>query len=195
MAADENQERTPVSFFDTTMNSRDSSGAWETGRLDGLIEELAGQGLLFGRGAWLADRFGAKPGTVEEALPSVRKYLDRPVFPEGAEFPETTTAGLAVAIVQGARRALEDVQAIERAAAGLAREHGITVRQLAAAAGISERAANDRYRRLEETVTVYCGACGGAMQVPRSVFDPNRDLADLYFQDCPGCGRNQQING
>ncbi|MBB4920954.1 hypothetical protein [Streptosporangium saharense] len=140
MATDEDQARPPVSFFDTTWNSRDPAGVWQVGRLDGLIEELASQGLLFGR--------GTVPGAVEEALPSVRKYLDRPVFPEGAKFPDLTTADLAVAIVQGARRALEDVQAIERAAASLAREQGVTVRQLAAAVDISERAASDRYRRV-----------------------------------------------
>jgi hypothetical protein len=56
--------------------------------------------------------------------------------------------GELVAVVAGPRRAAEDAQAIERAAAAIARTHGVTVRQLAAAAGISERAANDRYRKV-----------------------------------------------
>jgi hypothetical protein len=39
------------------------------------------------------------------------------------------------------------IEAIEKAAAAIAREQGATVRQLAEAVGITERAANDRYRR------------------------------------------------
>jgi hypothetical protein len=119
----------------------------DSGRLDGLIEELAAQGMLFGRDVW--HTFRDEPGTVEEAVPAVRRYLADPVQPSGAKVTGVTAADLAVALLQGARRALEDVQAIERAAGGLAREHGVTVRQLAAAAGMSERAANDRYRRLK----------------------------------------------
>ena len=49
-------------------------------------------------------------------------------------------------IVAGARRLAEAVPAVELAAARIARDRGVTVRQLAEAAGISERAANDRYR-------------------------------------------------
>jgi hypothetical protein len=49
-------------------------------------------------------------------------------------------------IVTGARRLAEVAPAVELAAARIARARGITVRELAEAAGISERAANDRYR-------------------------------------------------
>jgi hypothetical protein len=53
----------------------------------------------------------------------------------------------ALAMVSAARAAQEHLAAIERAAAAIARDSGVTVRRLAAAAGITERAAADRYRR------------------------------------------------
>ena len=118
-------------------------------RLTGLVREIAHHGLLFGARASYADVTGGQePGTAAEALPAVLEYIREPVFPGGADFPEAGPGAIALAIVAGARRALADVQAIERAAAEVAREHGVTVRQLAAAAGMSDRAANDRYRRL-----------------------------------------------
>lgn len=120
-------------------------------RLSGLIEAMAEHGLLFGHGSPWATEPGVKSGTAAEALPAVRAYIDDPVLPEGVEFPNLTTESLLLALVAGGRRAAEDAQAIERAAAQLAREHGVTVRQLAAAAGISERAANDRYRKTPAT--------------------------------------------
>ena len=117
-------------------------------RLTGLVREIAQHGLLFGSTSPYVDVTGGQePGTVAEALPAVRQYIREPLFPDGTGFPESGPGDIALAIVAGARRALADVQAIERAAAEVAREHGVTVRQLAAAAGISERAGNDRYRR------------------------------------------------
>lgn len=113
-------------------------------RLDGLVTEIGQQGLLFGHTAMTNH---PEPGSANEALPAVRRYVESPELPEGAEFPDLTSVDVALALVAGARRAVEDAQAVERAAALVARERGVTVRQLAAAAGISERAANDRYRR------------------------------------------------
>lgn len=60
--------------------------------------------------------------------------------------PEVDPAA-ALAVVSAARLAQEHLTAIERAAATIARDSGITVRRLADAAGITERAAHDRYRR------------------------------------------------
>lgn len=118
-------------------------------RLAGLVAEIGQHGLLFGTESPGLTPPGVESGSVAEALPAVREYIDNPVLPEGAEFPGLTAEDVALALVAGARRALEDVQAIERAAAAVAREHGVTIRQLAQAAGISERAANDRYRKVE----------------------------------------------
>src|SRR4051794_6226318 len=50
-------------------------------------------------------------------------------------------------IVVGARALAEQVRAVELAAAQLARQRHVTVRELAGATGMSERAATDRYKR------------------------------------------------
>lgn len=55
--------------------------------------------------------------------------------------------GAALAVVSAARAAQEHLVAIERAAAAIARDSGITLRRLADAAGITERAAADRYKK------------------------------------------------
>lgn len=55
--------------------------------------------------------------------------------------------GAALAVVSAARAAQEHLAAIERAAAAIARDSGITLRRLADAAGITERAAADRYKK------------------------------------------------
>ncbi|WP_436498666.1 hypothetical protein [Actinokineospora sp. HUAS TT18] len=55
--------------------------------------------------------------------------------------------GAALAVVAAARLAQEHLVSIERAAAILARDGGVTLRRLALAAGITERAAAERYRR------------------------------------------------
>ena len=107
----------------------------------GVLIGLSGKhGLLLGRRSPIAS---ADEDPAADALPAVREYIARPVLPEGPDFPGLTRADAALALVAGARRAVDDVQAIELAAAQAAREHGATVRQLAAAAGISERAASD----------------------------------------------------
>lgn len=62
--------------------------------------------------------------------------------PENAVDP-----GAALAVVSAARAAQEHLAAIERAAAAIARDSGITLRRLADAAGITERAAADRYKK------------------------------------------------
>ncbi|GAA3740122.1 hypothetical protein HDA32_002674 [Spinactinospora alkalitolerans] len=51
-------------------------------------------------------------------------------------------------ILTGARTARELLNAIELEAARQARERGVTVRTLATQAGISERSATSRYRRV-----------------------------------------------
>jgi len=53
----------------------------------------------------------------------------------------------ALALVAAARAGQEHLVAIERAAAALARDSGVTLRRLADAANITERAAVDRYRQ------------------------------------------------
>jgi hypothetical protein len=116
-------------------------------RLAALVREIGQHGLLFGSDSPWKPPAGAEPGSVAEALPPVRAYVAEPQLPDGATFPGLTDAEVALALVAGARRVQEDAQAIERAAALVAREQGVTVRRLAAAAGITERAANDRYRR------------------------------------------------
>ncbi|MBC6446164.1 hypothetical protein [Actinokineospora xionganensis] len=62
--------------------------------------------------------------------------------PDGALDP-----GAALAVVSAASAAQEHLAAIERAAAAIARDSGITLRGLADAAGITERAAADRYKK------------------------------------------------
>lgn len=52
-------------------------------------------------------------------------------------------------LVHGSRRAAALLRGLEVEAARQARERGVTVAELAISAGISVRAANDRYRRVE----------------------------------------------
>ncbi|GAA3172180.1 hypothetical protein [Nonomuraea salmonea] len=47
----------------------------------------------------------------------------------------------------------------------------------------------------EPMCLVYCGHCGADMIVPARVFDPDRDLSEVYRQECGGCHRNVQVNG
>lgn len=122
-------------------------------RLRNLVREIGEHGLLFGaRSPWSADP-GIEPGSAAEALPAVAAYVKEPQLPDGVDGAGLTDKDIALALVAGARRAALDVAAVERAAAAVARERGATVRELAAAAGISERAANDRYRRAPGTGT------------------------------------------
>ena len=116
-----------------------------------------------------------EPAALAGALQAVGAHLT------GLESEAATNAGepfskrMALDLVAAARQAAEDAQAIERAAAALARVKGATVRELSEATGISERAANDRYRRI-------------------SVLDP-RDLsaADVEFVRWdPGRNPSQQ---
>ena len=102
-----------------------------------LVRELASHGLLLGHvqavqsddpadeitrcvaaRQELADDLGTKPPTEREA---------------------------ALAIVAGARATAVRIRDLEIAAARFARLHGVTVRDLAEAAGITERAATTRY--------------------------------------------------
>lgn len=117
-------------------------------RLHPLIVEIAHYGALLGSDSPALTPPGVEPGTVAEALPAVQAYLDEPVLLAGFARldPPPSPEDLARWIVAGARRAAEDAAAIERAAAQIARRHGVTIRQLAIDAGISERAAGERYR-------------------------------------------------
>lgn len=47
----------------------------------------------------------------------------------------------------------------------------------------------------KNTVTVYSGCCGAAMQVPAYVFSELAPPESLYLQDCPSCGCSVQVNG
>lgn len=62
--------------------------------------------------------------------------------------------GTVTAVVAGARRLRDRLDIIERAAARRARGEGATVRELAAVAGLTERAAVDRYRLPAVRVTI-----------------------------------------
>lgn len=115
-------------------------------RLTRLVVEIGQQGVLSGTGK--GPLASAELGDVEEALPAVREYVDNPTLPDDMGNPGLTRKITALAVVAGARRTAADAAAIERAAAEVAREEGATVRELATIVGISERAANDRYRRL-----------------------------------------------
>jgi DNA-directed RNA polymerase specialized sigma24 family protein len=55
---------------------------------------------------------------------------------------------IAIAVLRAARGAADDLVAIERAAAALLRRRGVTVREIALVAGITERAAMTRYRKV-----------------------------------------------
>jgi hypothetical protein len=111
---------------------------------------MAGHGLLFGQGSSWATEPGVEPGGTAEVLSAVPAYIEDPVLHQGGEFSNLTAEALPLALIAGARRAAEDAQAIERAAAQLALERGVTARQ-PAAVGIGERAANDRYRKAPVT--------------------------------------------
>ncbi|SDI09385.1 hypothetical protein SAMN05192558_101657 [Actinokineospora alba] len=90
-----------------------------------------------------------------EVVPQLRTVLaqaghhDTP-DPRAAAEPDNDTEvdpGAALAVVSAARAAQEHLASIERAAAAIARDSGITLRRLADAAGITERAAADRYKK------------------------------------------------
>ncbi|MFC9250660.1 hypothetical protein [Amycolatopsis thailandensis] len=115
--------------------------------LNRLVVEIGQQGLLGGLGTGRLE--SATGDGIEEVIPAVLRFVDDPELPEGVENPGLTPKLTALALLAGARRAAADAAAIERAAAQLARKAGATVRELALMAGISERAANDRYRRLQ----------------------------------------------
>jgi hypothetical protein len=108
--------------------------------LSRLIAECAENGLLFGTGSPLQQAEGSE-------TEAVAAYLSKPALPKEVTFDGLTPATVALAIVAGARRVSANAQAVELAAAQLARDHGATVRQLANAAGINERSAFERYRR------------------------------------------------
>lgn len=68
---------------------------------------------------------------------------------EALRDPAENQAGLA-AVVRGARQLAEVARVVEVAAAGEARRGGMTVRELALVAGITERAATTRYPRPDD---------------------------------------------
>lgn len=114
----------------------------------GLVVEAGQHGLLFGPGEWSAAVGDTAEENVANAMAAVRAYIGDPVLPDGCEFPGLTAKQAALAVVAGARAVAARIESIEKAAARIAREeHGVTVRELAGAAGITERAAASRYRR------------------------------------------------
>lgn len=162
-------------------------------RLRRLVIEIGQHGLLFGRGT-INVHPGQQAGTVEEVTPAVRAWIDDPVLPDDVT-GTYSPAQLAVMLVAGASRTREDVEAVERAAAQIARHHGVTLRELAAAGGITERTAQSRYALPYVGVMTYtadntdrplCYQCG----------DPDAtkivDARDAYrygARNCAQCGR------
>lgn len=90
---------------------------------------------------------------VGELVPQLRLMLAHAGYHDdipsgyGDEDATTVDPAAALALVTAARSAQEHLVAIERAAAALARDSGVTLRRLADAANITERAAVDRYRQ------------------------------------------------
>jgi hypothetical protein len=84
-----------------------------------------------------------------EVVPQLRTVLAQAGHHDvqGPPAEDEVDPGAALAVVSAARAAQEHLAAIERAAAAIARDSGITLRKLADAAGITERAAADRYRK------------------------------------------------
>lgn len=87
------------------------------------------------------------PDAVACAVQAVYAYLTNLDPPRDALMGDLAVKQSALGLVAAARQAMDDAQAIELAAAVVARYHGGTVRELSAAADISERAATTRYRR------------------------------------------------
>lgn len=90
---------------------------------------------------------------VVELVPQLRVMLAHAGYRDDAHVEHdkasstTVDPATALALVTAARSAQEHLVAIERAAAALARDSGVTLRRLADAANITERAAVDRYRQ------------------------------------------------
>lgn len=109
-----------------------------------FIQELAYHGFMFGNGAT----------AVEDGLnKDVAQYIADPSAPEASGidlhdmFPDLSAREVCLALIAGARHAADKARDIEIAAAQLARllKPAVTVRELANAAGITERAAAARY--------------------------------------------------
>lgn len=87
---------------------------------------------------------------VGEVVPQLRIMLAHAGYRDDdhTDDPDATVdPAAALALIAAARAGQEHLVAIERAAAALARDSGVTVRRLADAANITERAAMDRYRQ------------------------------------------------
>ncbi|MUL61180.1 hypothetical protein B5P44_01095 [Mycobacterium sp. CBMA 213] len=109
-----------------------------------FIQELAYHGFMFGAGGTAVE---------DELGKDVAQYIEHPSSPAesgmdlNAMFPDLNARDVCLAIVSGARHAAAKAREIEVAAAQYARllRPAVTVRELANAAGITERAAATRY--------------------------------------------------
>jgi len=122
---------------------------------------------------------------------AVRDYINHPTAPPGAT-PEYRAAiqnldvrAAALALVAGARHAAAKAREIELAAARYARliDPPITVRQLADAAGISERAAAARYPNPLAALSLGAEK-GGQAKFPSAV-------PDYLALRCPPLGKTE----
>ncbi|WP_102145715.1 hypothetical protein [Mycobacterium hubeiense] len=109
-----------------------------------FIQELAFHGLMFGNEA----------SAVEDGLgEDVERYIADPTAPAASGidlhemFPDLNAREVCLALIAGARHAAAKAREIEVAAAQFARQlrPAVTVRELANAAGITERAGTTRY--------------------------------------------------
>jgi hypothetical protein len=116
-------------------------------RMGALIAPVGGQSLMAEPGPRVPVQSHLDPGAVACAVQVVYAYLTNLDPPRAARTGDLAVKRSALGLVAAARQAMEDAQAIELAAAVVARYHGGTVRELSDAAEISERAATTRYRR------------------------------------------------
>ena len=116
-------------------------------RMAALVAAVGDQSLTAEPGSRAPAQSHLDPVAVAYALQVVRPYLAN-LNPPGARTGDLAVKRSALSLVAAARQAAEDAQAIELAAAAVARDHGGTVRELSAAAEMSERAATTRYRRI-----------------------------------------------
>lgn len=113
-----------------------ASGADAIHALDRELVALARDPRLAAQPAWQED-VAVSPDQMVASLEDERGLASLP-------------AAL-VDVVAGARRLRARLDAVELVAAAAARERGVTVRELAAATGMSERAGTNRYPRKKAT--------------------------------------------
>lgn len=140
-----------------------------------FIQELGYHGVMF----------GASDTAVEDGLDDdVRRYIMDPSAPaqSGIDLhklnPGLDPHQTALALVAGARHAAAKAREIEVAAARVARllRPPVTLRALASAAGITERAAATRYRHYSDAYVITSGMQKGGLQ-PKQI--PMASMASM----------------